>query len=424
MRRAILGILIAVSVSTLPAIAANPPKAGASCPKLGATVNYQGKKFTCIKSGRKTIWNKGTSNHNGHHSSTPKAAPTTTPSPVIPNAKIYSVQMAKAHLPVAPSNGYDDYRCFLLDPKVTEDSIIQSIEFIPQRKDYVHHAIIFRVSEADIAEAKTLNNSGTGWPCFGGSGLGGMFSSFITSPWISAWTPGRGKDLPPAGFGIPFKKNELFVLQVHYNLLAVTGGKIETDQSRIVIEAVPVTQATVKPLSIELFAAPVELACPEGVTGLLCDRTESIKDLARRTQGSSVQELLGLALMCGKNPLFPIANVMTKCDQKIRTNYTIVTAAPHMHLLGRKLKMTLNPGTSAEQVIINVENYNFDDQSPIALKTPLKVKIGDVIRIECTHDPKLRGLLPSLKNLPPRYVTWGEGSSDEMCLGVLSVSKD
>jgi hypothetical protein len=107
-----------------------------------------------------------------------------------------------------------------------------------------------------------------------------MFTSFVTSPWISAWAPGRGKDLPPAGYGIPFKKDEQFVLQVHYNLLAASGGKIETDQSTIVIEAVPATEATMKSLTIELFAAPVELACPEGVTSPLCDRTEAVKDLS------------------------------------------------------------------------------------------------------------------------------------------------
>ena len=67
--------------------------------------------------------------------------------------KVYTVTMKKAHLPTAPKNGTDDYRCFLLDPKVTEDSIIRSIQFIPQRKNYVHHAIIFRVTDADIPEA-------------------------------------------------------------------------------------------------------------------------------------------------------------------------------------------------------------------------------------------------------------------------------
>jgi len=419
MKRMVWIVCTILVISSLPALAASPPKAGAACPKIGASQNYQGKKFVCVKSGKKRIWDKGTIIKNA----LPSPAPLVTPTPMNPKGKIYSVQMVKAHLPVAPKNGYDDYRCFLLDPKVSEESVIQSIEFIPQRKDYVHHAIIFRVSEADIPEALTLDSSGTGWPCFGGSGLGGMFTSFVTSPWISAWAPGRGKDLPPTGYGIPFKKGEQFVLQVHYNLLAATSGKIETDQSKIVMEAVPLTETNVKPLNIELFAAPVELACPEGVTGPLCDRAAAVKDLAQRTKGGAELELLGIAALCGRNPFFPVPDVVTKCDQKVRSNYTIVTAAPHMHLLGRKLKMTLNPGTPREQIIINVEKYDFDDQSPIPLKNPIEVKSGDVIRIECTHDPKVRQLLPSLKNLPPRYVTWGEGSSDEMCLGVLSVAK-
>ena len=419
MREVIIGLSLLLSISLIPAYSATPPKAGSLCSKQGNTKSYQGKKYTCLKSGNKLVWSKGVPNKNA----LPSQRPTTDSSPINLQSKSYSVQMSQAHLPVAPTDGYDDYRCFLLDPKVTEDSIIQSIEFIPQRKNLVHHAIIFRVSEANLDEAKKRDSSGTGWSCFGGSGLGGMFTSFITSPWISAWVPGRGKDLRPAGYGIPFKKNEQFVLQVHYNLLAASGGKIETDQSTIVIEAVPATETTVKTLSIELFAAPVELACPEGITGTFCDRKESVKDLSRRTKGNTELELLGLAAICGKDPLLPQPTVHTTCDQRVRSNYTIVTAAPHMHLLGRKLKMTLNPSTSGEQTIIDVQQYNFDDQSPIPLKNQLEVKRGDTIRIECTHDPKLRQLIPSLKNLPPRYVTWGEGSSDEMCLGVLSVSR-
>ena len=40
-------------------IAATPPKAGAPCTKIGITQNYGGKKFTCIKSGKNLIWDKG-----------------------------------------------------------------------------------------------------------------------------------------------------------------------------------------------------------------------------------------------------------------------------------------------------------------------------------------------------------------------------
>ena len=32
---------------------------------------------------------------------------------------------------------------------------------------------------------------------------------------------------------------------------------------------------------------------------------------------------------------------------------------------------------------------------------------------------RLRPLLPALSKLPPRYVVWGDGSSDQMCLGLL-----
>jgi len=340
-----------------------------------------------------------------------------------PKLKKYTVTMTKAHLPVAPNNGTDDYRCFLLDPKVTEDSIIRTIQFVPQRKNYVHHAIIFRVTDADLAEAVTADKSGTGWPCFGGTGLGGMLSSFVSSPWLSSWAPGRGKDVSPAGYGTPFKKGERFVLQVHYNLLAAVNGKIETDQSKIIMETVPAKGSTVQQLQVELFPAPVELACPPGITGPLCDRKASLIDLAARTSTTSAFEATGINALCGQNPFKPVASTTSRCDKVITKGFNVIAAAPHMHLLGRSLKLTLNPGTATEQTILNATNYNFDDQSSTVLKTPIAVKAGDIIRVECTFDPTLRQKIAQLKNLPPRYVTWGEGSSDEMCLGVIAATK-
>lgn len=340
-----------------------------------------------------------------------------------PKLKKYSVTMTKAHLPVAPNNGTDDYRCFLLDPKVSEDSIIRTIQFVPQRKNYVHHAIIFRVTDADINEAIAQDKNGTGWPCFGGTGLGGMLSTFVSSPWLSSWAPGRGKDVSPAGYGTPFKKGERFVLQVHYNLLAATDGKIETDKSKIVMETIPAKGATVKQLQLELFPAPVELACPEGVTGPLCDRRASLIDLAARTSTTSAFEATGINALCGQNPFKPVASLTSRCDKVMTKSFNAIAAAPHMHLLGRSLKLTLNPGTATEKTILNVTNYNFDDQSSTVLKTPITVKAGDTIRVECTFDPTIRQKILQLKNLPPRYVTWGEGSSDEMCLGVIAGAK-
>jgi hypothetical protein len=344
------------------------------------------------------------------------------PSADAAKSKIYVVKMVKAHLPSAPNNGTDDYRCFLLNPKVNVDSIIKSVQFVPQNRAYVHHAIMFRITSADLPQAIAQDNNGQGWPCFGGSGLGSTFSSFVTSPWLSSWAPGRGKDVSPTGYGIPFKKGERLVLQVHYNLLAAGGKQIRTDQSKIVMEAIPALGATVKQLKVELFPAPVELACPPGINGPLCDRKKSLIDLAGRTSTGSAFESAGINILCGGDPFNPKATLVSSCDKVVDTNFTVIAAAPHMHLLGRSLKMILNPGTASEKIILNRQNYNFDDQSSTILKSPIAVKKGDVIRVECTYDPTLRQKLPALKALAPRYVTWGEGSSDEMCLGVVAAT--
>jgi len=56
--RKVLAVLIAVSLLGIaPAQAATKP--GGKCTKAGATVNSAGKKFTCIRSGGKLVWNNG-----------------------------------------------------------------------------------------------------------------------------------------------------------------------------------------------------------------------------------------------------------------------------------------------------------------------------------------------------------------------------
>jgi hypothetical protein len=39
--------------------------------------------------------------------------------------------------------------------------------------------------------------------------------------------------------------------------------------------------------------------------------------------------------------------------------------------------------------------------------------------VSCTYNPQLAQEIPALRKLPPHFVTWGDGSSDEMCLGLM-----
>jgi hypothetical protein len=83
------------------------------------------------------------------------------------------------------------------------------------------------------------------------------------------------------------------------------------------------------------------------------------------------------------------------------------------------MKVEVNPGPTDAHTILDVPSFNFDDQKYEQLGTPFVLKAGDNLRVTCTHDAGLRKLLPQLKKLPLRYVVWGDGTSDEMCTGIL-----
>jgi hypothetical protein len=72
-----LVIAIALMLALANPVQAATPKAGAKCTKTGTTATASGKKFTCIKSGAKLVWNKGVT-----IKATPKPSPLATPTPL------------------------------------------------------------------------------------------------------------------------------------------------------------------------------------------------------------------------------------------------------------------------------------------------------------------------------------------------------
>ena len=52
----------------------------------------------------------------------------------------------------------------------------------------------------------------------------------------------------------------------------------------------------------------------------------------------------------------------------------------------------------------------------------MAVTPGDTVQVQCTYNPALAQELPLLRKVPPHFVTWGDGSSDEMCLGLMWTS--
>jgi hypothetical protein len=59
MKKSALVAIVVTSLLVPVSAQAATAKAGASCPKAKATQIVGNKKFTCIKSGKKLVWNKG-----------------------------------------------------------------------------------------------------------------------------------------------------------------------------------------------------------------------------------------------------------------------------------------------------------------------------------------------------------------------------
>jgi len=360
-----------------------------------------------------------TPSHAGHHATftVPPAAP------LRAGERFEVLKMANPYTPKPPTaGGTDDYRCFLVDPHFTSTTFLTGSQFLPQNADIVHHAIFFRVPAAQVAEARALDTAspGDGWTCFGGTGIGGpraQTRQLRNAPWVAAWAPGGHETVTSPGTGTLMEAGSQLVMQVHYNLLATGGKATGTDQSALRIRIAP-GNSELQPLLTNLMVAPVELPCPAGETGKLCDRDMSVFDVMHRFGNDAGFTVAGLSLLCNEGKPVPPGPTQ-HCDRTIREPMVVRAAAGHMHLLGKSIKLELNPGTPKAKTLLDVPAYNFDDQGSRPLPAPVAVKPGDVMRVTCTWDAALRSKLPELKPLKPRYVVWGEGTSDEMCLGVV-----
>jgi hypothetical protein len=97
MKLRVLLIAFLLLAPLAPSISATPPKAGEICSKAGLTKNYNGKKFTCIKSGKKLVWDKGVP--------IMKSAPSQIPTPqASPSSKSANSPSASSRPTASPSS--------------------------------------------------------------------------------------------------------------------------------------------------------------------------------------------------------------------------------------------------------------------------------------------------------------------------------
>lgn len=226
---------------------------------------------------------------------------------------------------------------------------------------------------------------------------------------IGAWVPGSTPTHFPDDTGLLIPAGGFIIMQMHYNTLA----NDESDQSQLVLDTEARTDlAAARVLDIN---APVEIPCPEGVTGEVCDR-----DYAIAQSGDGSDTLLAI---CGQSLDQYVAqdpaNARTFCDTTVPVSGWALSIMSHLHKLGQTTRTIRNPDTPEAQILIDIPRWDFDWQGNYWFAEPIWLNAGDKIRLICTWDNSV-----SRDNPEPGYVVGGESTSDEMCLNFLTMLPD
>jgi hypothetical protein len=83
----------------------------------------------------------------------------------------------------------------------------------------------------------------------------------------------------------------------------------------------------------------------------------------------------------------------------------LLAVFPHMHTLGKQLKVEVGKSIDAMQPLYVRDPFDFDDQHMEKVKISLQA--GDVLRVTCSY-----------MNPTDQEVVFGESSHDEMCFFV------
>ena len=118
--------------------------------------------------------------------------------------------------------------------------------------------------------------------------------------------------------------------------------------------------AKLAPLETMLLPAPVELPCRPGHDQRRsATAPTAVADVQERFGGDVGQTANYLHLLCGQGRAGTGADLRPRrCSQPA----TIRAAAGHMHLLGRSIKIEVDPGTPQARTVLDIPVWDFDNQ--------------------------------------------------------------
>jgi len=254
----------------------------------------------------------------------------------------------------------DDYRCFVVDG-IAAERFATGAHVRPGNPTVVHHVILYTLDTA-AAEADVVARDQAD-PGNGYACDGGPTETGAT--FLVGWAPGQQATIFPAGTGIRIAGGRRMVIQMHYNVANGDGG---TD--RTTIDLMLENQVANEALMISV----------RGNVDLAPGQPDVVATGTRR---------LPTAVPAGR----------------------VWGGAMHMHQRGIAADVSVQ--RSSNSCLLDLQGWSFHWQHTYWYEAPVPIAGGDTLEINCHYDT----------SDDTTRVTWGEATTDEMCVAYMYISR-
>ncbi|MCC6538443.1 MAG: hypothetical protein IT162_12885 [Bryobacterales bacterium] len=266
------------------------------------------------------------------------------------------VAAMRAPFPI-PAGGPDLYRCFVVPAGLDQDRWVRAFRFEPGDPRAVHHALIFvdHTRAARRRDAETPDEPG--YECFGAPG-------FLPSSSLGGWAPGTGLVDYPPGAAVRLRRDADLVLQLHYS----PGAAPREDRSSVGLYFTD-TAPTRRMMDIALGSRAIDI--PAGANAYKV--TDSFE--------------------------LPVDVIATGI-------------IPHAHFLARTMRGWAVLPDGRRLNLLTIRDWDFNWQMQYRYRDEMPLPAGTRLEMEFTYDNSAAN--PRNPSRPPRRVTWGPASTDEM----------
>ena len=259
-----------------------------------------------------------------------------------------------------PPDGPDQFRCFVIPLNLEQDSYINGLEFRPDSRRTVHHALVFADTSGQGRKLAAGSPDG-GYNCFGGAG--------VAAGLIGGWAPGMTPREPIPGYATPLAKNTDLILQIHYH----PSGAPAEDQSSLGL----------------FFSGPPTLGRSVVLMGSL-----------------------RIAIPAGES------HYVVKASRTLPADANLLTITPHAHYLCKDMKVVAHLPDGTEVPLIWIKDWDFNWQGAYTYASPIKLPKDTRIDMEYVYDNSEGN--PRNPAHPPVRVTYGEQTTNEMAFVFLT----